>query len=168
MAKNRKFNVAFRRKREKKTDYLLRRMLLASHKPRLVVRKTLHHLIAQIVLYHPAGDKVIASATTRELKKHGWTSSNLPAAYLLGLLIAKKAQHHHLKEAILDAGLHPSTKGSKIYAVMKGAIDAGLHIPHNPKILPEASRIQGQHLPKKENALKQIEKFKELKAKLSQ
>lgn len=168
MANNRKFNVAFRRKRERKTDYRLRRMLLASGKPRLVVRKSLCHLIAQIVMYQPGGDKIIAAASTQELKKHGWASCNIPSAYLLGILIARKAHQHHLQEAILDAGLHPSTKGSKIYAVVQGALDAGLLIPHNPEILPSAARIQGQHIPQKENTLKLTEKFKELKAKLSQ
>ena len=166
MADNRRFNVAFRRKREGKTDYRLRRLLLASGKPRLVVRKTIHHLIAQLILYNPSGDKVIATATTQELKKHGWNANNLPAAYLLGIIIAKKARSNHLKEAILDAGLHPSIKGSKIYAVVQGAIDAGFHIPHSKEVLPPPARIQGEHI-KKENALKQ-EKFRELKAKLLQ
>lgn len=166
MANNRKFNLPFRRKREGKTDYKLRKALLTSGTPRLVVRKSLKHITAQIIQYHPQGDKVLAAASTQELKKYGGNSPSTPAAYLLGILIARKALKHHLQEVILDAGLQPSTRGSKIYAVVQGASDSGLQVPHNPKILPSPERIQGKHL-QKENALKQ-EKFKECKAKLLQ
>jgi len=37
-------------------------------------------------------------------------------------------------------------KGSKIYAVLKGASDAGLEIPHSPDILPSEERIKGGHI----------------------
>src|SRR3989338_9285140 len=104
MAKNRKFNVAFRRKREGKTDYKLRRLLLSSRKPRLVVRKSLKHMVAQLILYQPQGDKVVVAASTRELKNHDLQANNLPSAYLLGIILGKKALQQNLKEAILDIG----------------------------------------------------------------
>jgi hypothetical protein len=51
-----------------------------------------------------------------------------------------------VKEAILDVGLNPPVKGSKIYAALKGAIDAGIKVPHDPEILPDEARISGEHI----------------------
>lgn len=36
-------------------------------------------------------------------------------------------------KAILDVGLARTTTGSRVFAVLKGAVDGGLAIPHNPK-----------------------------------
>ncbi|MCK4757381.1 MAG: 50S ribosomal protein L18, partial [Thermoplasmata archaeon] len=49
-------------------------------------------------------------------------------------------------KAVLDIGLHAPTKGSKVYAVLKGMVDAGLDIPHDPSIIPDESRIKGETL----------------------
>ena len=57
----------FKRKTLGITDYKKRLRLLASNKPRLVVRRSLRHSIAQIIEYNEKGDKVLVSATTREL-----------------------------------------------------------------------------------------------------
>ena len=46
----------------------------------------------------------------------------------------------------LDFGLERNIKGSRIYAVLKGAIDAGLSIPHSPDILPSDERLSGKHI----------------------
>src|SRR3989344_3325983 len=147
MVKTKRFTVKYRRKQSKQTDYKLRRSLLSSAKPRLVVRKSIKNLTAQLIAYDKRGDKVIAASTTQELKKLGWNyGNNIPTAYLLGLLIGKKAQQKQVKEAILDAGLTSSTKGSKLYAVLKGAIDAGLTIPHSASVLPSQERLNGEHI----------------------
>ena len=37
----------------------------------------------------------------------------------------------------LDLGLVRATKGNRVFAAMKGAIDGGIHIPHKPKIFPQ-------------------------------
>ena len=37
----------------------------------------------------------------------------------------------------LDLGLVRATKGNRVFAAMKGAIDGGVNIPHNPKIFPQ-------------------------------
>jgi large subunit ribosomal protein L18 len=140
--------MPFKRRREGKTDYRKRLRLLYSEKPRLVVRKTSKHIIAQVVEFDEKGDKILVSATSQELKKFGWTGStkNLPSAYLLGLLIGKKTVRKNIKSAVLDIGLARSVKGSRIYAVLKGALDAGLSIPHSPEILPSEDRISGKHI----------------------
>lgn len=57
MAHGPRYRVPFRRRREGKTNYHKRLKLLKSKKPRLVVRKTLNHHIAQIVVYDPKETK---------------------------------------------------------------------------------------------------------------
>ena len=122
-----------RRRKEQRTDYHQRLRLLKSGQPRLVVRLSNSSITCQIVLHDPKGDKTIASATSFELRKHGWkgNTGNMPAAYLTGYLCGHKAKKKGTKEAIMDMGLHHSVKGSRIYSALKGAIDAGLTIPHS-------------------------------------
>ena len=92
---------------------------------------------------------MIASAHSSELrKKYGWLGSlkNLPAAYLTGLLCGFKALNKGVKKAILDIGLHSPSKGARVFAVLKGCVDAGVEIPHSEEILPDENRIKGQHI----------------------
>ena len=139
--------MPFKRKFKKKTDYRKRLKLLYSKKPRFIIRKSSKHIRAQITEFDPKGDKITVSATTQDLKKFGWTNcTNIPSAYLTGLLIGKRALKKNINSAILDTGLEKSVKGSRIYAVLKGAIDAGLSIPHSPDILPSDERISGKHI----------------------
>ncbi len=139
--------IQFRRKREQKTNYRKRIGLLKSGLPRLVVRKTLNNTSAQLVQYNKGGDKVLFTATAKELEKYGWKANkgNVVSAYLVGLLIGKKALGK-VKKAVLDTGLYPSVKGSRIFAVLKGCLDAGIDIPHSPEILPSQDRIAGKHI----------------------
>ena len=149
MAKGPSYNVPYRRRREGKTDYHRRKKLLISGLPRLVARKTNKHIIAQIVEASIEGDRVLASAHSSELrKKFGWLGSlkNLPAAYLTGLLCGYRALKRNVKKAILDIGLQTPSKGARVFAVMKGCIDAGIEIPHGEEILPSEERIKGQHI----------------------
>lgn len=76
MAKGASFNVPYRRRREGKTDYELRQALIISGLPRLVARKTLRHVIVQVIEPKPQGDIVIASAHSSELRKNmdGWAT----------------------------------------------------------------------------------------------
>lgn len=144
------YKMQFKRRREGRTDYANRLKLLYSSKLRLVVRRSLKYMKVQIVDFDKIGDKTLATASSEELKKIGWKFScdNLPAAYLTGLLVGKKAVKAGIKEVILDSGLYSSTKGNRIYAVVKGAIDAGLKIPVSEDILPSEERIKGYHIAK--------------------
>ena len=154
-----------RRRREGKTDYKLRLALLKSGKPRLVVRKSLKYITAQIIEYNEAGDRTIAAISSKLLRRFGWkfACDNIPAAYLTGLLIGKKAIEKKINEAILDAGLYSSTKGSRIYAVAKGAIDAGLSIPLSKDMLPSEDRIAGKHIASKDKFVDLPEEFERIK-----
>ncbi|MFH1802589.1 MAG: 50S ribosomal protein L18 [archaeon] len=136
-----------RRRRENKTDYKSRFHMLKSERPRLVVRITNRYAIAQIVESDIAQDKVIAKVSSKDLLAKGWPKEkggslkSLPAAYLTGFLLVKSLKVK-ISEAILDIGLQRNIKGSRIYAVLKGAVDAGLKIPHNPEALPTKERIE--------------------------
>jgi large subunit ribosomal protein L18 len=163
--------MPFKRRRLGKTDYKQRLKLLYSNKPRLVVRKSLKYIRAQIVEFHPDGDKTILSANSRELKKFGWkfSCSNLPAAYLTGFSLGKAAVKNGIKEAILDIGLQKSTKGNRVYAVVKGVLDAGLKIPVNEDFLPREERIVGKHIAAYKEKFKNIEEsFRHIKTLMEQ
>lgn len=149
MARGARYRVPFKRRREGLTNYRKRRALVLSGKPRLVVRKSNRHVVVQIAEAEPQGDIILASVHSRELvRDYGWKgyTCNTPAAYLLGLIIGYKALKRGIKEAILDIGLHRSTRGNIIYAVVKGALDAGLKIPVRENMLPSSNRIKGQHI----------------------
>ena len=141
-------SMPYRRKREGKTDYKKRLRLLVSAMPRLVVRKSNRNISVQLVDYSPDGDVVVCAASSCKLKKYGWkvSRSNLPTAYLTGLLLGKLAKQKKIKEAVLDLGLYPSTKGSRVYACLKGVLDAGIYVPHSADILPSEDRIKGGHI----------------------
>lgn len=142
------YKMPFKRRRLGKTDYAKRLRLLTSKKPRLVVRRSLNYITAQVVEFDKKGDKTIAAAASSELKKMGWSFAcdNLPAAYLTGLMIGIKAMKKGIKEVVLDTGLYASTKGSRIYAVAKGVKDSGLNINVGEDVLPSGERIKGEHI----------------------
>lgn len=163
------YKMPFKRRGEGKTDYKKRLKLLLSKKPRLVVRKSLKYIQAQIVEFSKKGDRVLVSANSKELKKLGWefACDNLPAAYLTGLLVGKKALEKGIKEAILDSGLYASTKGNRIFAVVKGARDVGLNVPTGEEVLPSEERIKGLHIAGYLEKFKSMpEKFEEVRKKV--
>lgn len=144
-----RYRIAFRRRREGKTNYRRRKALVLSGLPRFVVRCTLKRVITQMIGAEIVGDRVLVSADSSELaKKYGWVGScsNLPAAYLTGLLCGYKALASGVKEAVLDIGLQSPTKGSRVFAALKGISDAGVSVPHNDGVLPGEKRVQGQHI----------------------
>lgn len=152
-----------RRRRLQKTDYKKRLALIKSGKPRLVVRRRLDNTSVQLVGFAENGDNNEASAFSAELGRFGWKSGNgnLPAAYLTGLLAGMRAKKAGLKDAVLDMGLQASTKGSRIYAALKGAVDAGLEVPHSKEMLPSEDRIAGKHIQNKTGIEKNFIEVKE-------
>lgn len=155
------FRIQHRRRREKKTNYRKRLALIKSNKTRLVIRRRTSNMSVQFINFDSKGDKTICSAFSQELKKLGWkfSTGNIPSAYLTGFLAGKKSK---VKEAILDIGLQTSTKGSRIYAALKGVLDSGVNVSHSEKILPSEERISGKHI--SEDVLKN---FEEVKKKIS-
>jgi large subunit ribosomal protein L18 len=149
MARNSRYCTPYRRRKEGKTDYAARRALIISGRPRVVVRSSLKNVIAQVVMARPEGDRLVISAHSRELaRKYGWKTSrgNLPTAYLTGLLCGLKAKSQGLEEAIPDIGLHSPSKGARVFAVLKGLLDAGVHVPVDEEKLPDEKRLKGEHI----------------------
>ena len=143
------YRVAFRRRREGKTDYQLRRGLILSGLPRFVVRGSLRKFSIQVIKAEVKGDKVIASADSAELsRKYGWLgdTGNISAAYLTGLLCGFRSVANGVNEAVLDIGLHYPSKSSRVFAALKGALDAGLRIPFDKEKLPDEKTVMGAHV----------------------
>lgn len=133
-----------------------------SPKHRLVVRFTNKDIICQIIYPSINGDIVVSSAYAHELPSYGLKVGlkNYAAAYCVGLLCARrclvtfgldsiykgdediigeKTNLESLEEGprpfrvILDCGLKRTSTGSKIFAVLKGASNGGIYVPHNEK-----------------------------------
>jgi len=130
------------------TDYRKRKRYLVSRKPRLVSRTSNRYTTAAIVSMSKDGERTIVSASSKELKKLGWRFglNNVPAAYLTGCLLAKRASGMDLGEVILDIGLATPTKGNKSFALAKGCSDSGLRVLFNESVAPAEERIRGEHL----------------------
>lgn len=133
-------------------------------KYRLVARITSTRVIAQVVFATIQGDRVFCQADSTELRKYGLTTglSNYASAYATGLLLARRllqkvgldgayagntnlSTHYNSNEdtqdrkpfkVILDVGLRATKTGSKVFAVMKGAADGGLYVPHSNTRFP--------------------------------
>jgi large subunit ribosomal protein L18 len=148
MATGPRYFVAFRRRREGRTDYHARHKLVVSDRPRMVVRKTNKHIICQLVTAHLDGDRTHVAANSADLRKFGYEGSlsNTPAAYLTGMLFAVRALNAGKEEVILDIGLNRASRGAKVFAALKGAVEAGLDIPHSEEILPSDERCNGEHI----------------------
>jgi large subunit ribosomal protein L18 len=144
--------MQYRRKREGRTDYKKRLVLLKSGLLRLIIRSSNKSIQAQLAQYQPDGDKIIATVHATELKKLGWSTAtgNIPAAYLAGMLLASKAKKQKVDgDVIIDIGLQKHHKGGRLYAVAKGAIDGGLKVRVGEDILPDDERISGSHIDEK-------------------
>jgi len=149
MARGPRYNVPYRRRREGKTNYRRRYKLLLSGLPRLVARRTLRHMIAQIVEARVEGDHVLVSAHSRQLARDfGWKGycGNTPAAYLTGLLCGLRGARAGIGKAILDIGLQRPVRGGRVFATVKGVVDGGVEVPCDPSMFPDEDRIRGVHI----------------------
>jgi large subunit ribosomal protein L18 len=165
MAKGPMYKVPKRRRREGKTNYYRRYIYVLSRATRLVVRKSNRYITLQIIRPTPIGDITLASVHTSELiKRFGWKgdSKNISAAYLAGLLLGIKARLMGVEKAVLDIGLHTPSKGAKVFAAVKGAIDAGLKVPVDEDMIPSWDRIRGADIARYAEELfsKDPERFK--------
>lgn len=145
MAVNGRYFVQFRRRREGKTDYYQRQRLIVSGKNRMVIRKTNRHIIIQLVAAQMEGDYTLVHVNSKELENYGYKGylGNTPAAYLAGMLFAVRAQKAGYTDAIADLGLQVASAGARVFAAIKGAVEAGLEIPVGEDILPDDDRCNG-------------------------
>jgi len=169
-----RYQVPKRRRRQGKTDYGARRLMVRNDKNkynakkhRLVVRVTNRRIITQIVYATILGDRCVCAADSTELAKYGIPAGykNYSAAYATGLLIGRRmlkkygmdgdfkgkeeidGDEYHVEEeegetesrpfkVILDVGIRTTSVGVRIWGALKGAVDAGLHVPHKIKNFP--------------------------------
>ena len=150
------YSRILRRLREEKTNYRKRRTMLMGKKDFVTVIVTNEN--TQVQVLHPGmdGDRVVASAHSRQLLKGGWQGSrkNIPAAYLTGYLAGRKALSGGTRNAILYTGTRRYTQ--RMAAALRGVIDAGLQVPADPETFPPEERINGEHLAVKND----VSKFK--------
>lgn len=135
-----------KRIRDDKTNYRKRAAILIGRHSFVTVKVSDQNVAAQVLKPTPTGDIVVASAHSRELEKQGWKGAlnNLPACYLTGMLVAKKALEKGVKNAVLYIGKDHFT--SRVAACMKGIVDGGVSMPVSEESLPEQERISGQHI----------------------
>ncbi|MDR0309664.1 MAG: 50S ribosomal protein L18 [Candidatus Methanoplasma sp.] len=148
MATGPRYKVAFRRRREYRTDYYARKKLLRSGESRAVVRRSNRNVTVQFVDFDMGGDIVRITAATGDLRKMGWeySCSSIPAAYLVGFLAGKRALKDGIEYAVLDIGMQNPKRGGVLFAAVKGMADAGLEIPHSEDVLPAEERVKGKHI----------------------
>jgi len=148
-----RYRLPFKRRRLGITDYRKRKKLLKSRKVRAVIRRSLKYITVQFVKYNEKGDEVLASATSKELEKYGWngTKDTTPAAYLTGVIAGMRAKERGINECIADIGRYTASRGARVFAAIKGIIDAGIECPCDESMFPSEERIKGEHLGKKLN-----------------
>ena len=154
-----------RRRLEGKTDYLNRKNLLKSGKPRIVFRKTNKYVIAQYVESKEAKDKIKIGMNSKILLKYGWPKQaqgslkTIPASYFLGFLIGKKIVKEKLENPIVDFGMLRTIPKNKLFGFLKGLIDSGIKINCKEENFPSEEKKEGKNLKNKIN-------FKEIKSKI--
>jgi len=134
-------------------------------KYRLIVRFTNKDVTAQIAYARIEGDVIVGAAYSHELPRYGVKVglTNYAAAYCTGLLLGRRILNKFSLDTVyqgqtevtgeqfqvesvdgqpgafrcfLDVGLARTTTGARIFGALKGAVDAGLDIPHGVKRFP--------------------------------
>jgi large subunit ribosomal protein L18 len=135
-----------KRIRTHKTNYRKREALLISKLDFVTIKISNQNVIAQVLKPEIQGDIVRVSTHSRELRRFGWKGSlnSLPACFLVGLVLGRKALKKGVDKAVLYIGNKPFT--SRIAACMKGIVQAGINIPISSESYPTEHRLNGQHI----------------------
>jgi len=151
------YKVAYRRRRENRTNYEKRLGQIKAATPRLVVRTSNRGIRVQFVDFEQGGDLTRAQAVSGELDEMGWLSqSNTPTAYLVGLMAGMRAKKAKISGFHLDIGIHTPSKGRILFAAAMGAKAAGLEadIPEGEDAMVSEDRIKGEHIAEYAKTLK--------------
>ena len=150
MAHGKRQRLRFKRRRSGRTDYRRRLRMLRGGAPRAVVRVSNTQVTCQLVEFGMGGDSIVASVNGKTLVKHGWPAGasrkSVPACYIAGYALAKSAIAAGHDSAILDIGLASSSPGGRVFAALRGMVDAGLDVPHGADVLPDDDRVNGTHI----------------------
>lgn len=148
------YKVAFRRRRKNLTNYAKRLALVKGSAPRMVVRKSATGVLVQFVEFSLTGDKVLSSVRSGALREYGWSPRcNSPTAYLAGMLAARLAAKKGVKAFNLDIGMQTPSRGSLLFAALRGAKDAGLSTSYEEEMISE-ERIAGSQIAEYAKSLK--------------
>ena len=149
MAHGKRQRLRFKRRRSGRTDYRRRLRMLRGGAPRAVVRVSNTQVTCQLVEFGMGGDSIVASVNGKTLVKHGWPAGasrkSVPACYIAGYALAKSAIAAGHDSAILDIGLASSSPGGRVFAALRGMVDAGLDVPHGADVLPDDDRVNATH-----------------------
>ncbi len=138
--------MAFKRRRQNLTNYAKRLALVKGDAPRMVVRKSTTGVLVQFIDFSAGGDTMIASVRSSALRQYGWSPRcNAPTAYLCGMLCAKMAAKKGAKAFNLDIGMQTPSKGSIVFAALKGAMDASLTTNYGEEMITEG-KISGAEI----------------------
>ncbi len=104
--------------RQKRHRRVRRKVVGSAERPRLLIRRTLHHIYATVV--DDARGHTIVSASTREsaLGADSGSKTNLEAAQKIGSSIAAKAKEAGVSKVVFD------TSGLKYHGRVKALADA--------------------------------------------
>lgn len=135
-----------KRIRQHKTNYRKKAAILVGRHHFITVKVTNQNVLTRLLDPDIKGDKVLATAHSRELVKQGWNGSlnSLPACYLTGILLGKKCLEKNFDSGVLYTGMNPFT--SRVAACLKGIVDAGVHVPASEDSFPEQDRLDGNHI----------------------
>lgn len=141
---------------------------------RLILRFSNKNISCQAAYTTLSGDKICSHAYARELSNYGLTvgMTNYSAAYSVGLLCARRClstfgldkiyngidgvtglddklepRAPRQFTLIIDTGLKRTSTGSKMFGILKGALDGGVKIPHNEKRFVGYEKITKKYEP---------------------
>lgn len=129
----------------------------------------------------------MAAAESTELKRFGLTAglTNYSAAYATGLLLARRllkkvgldktfepnkevnGEYYNVDDeskdrrpfkALLDVGITATTTGARVFAVLKGACDGGINVPHKTKRFPGYTKQKAEAVTGKRGKATEVEK----------
>jgi len=104
--------------RQKRHRRLRRKVAGSADRPRLLVRRTLHHIYATVV-DDSKGHTIVAASTVQTAVAEGLASKkNITAAQKVGALIANKAKDAGITAVVFDRG------GLKYHGRVKALADA--------------------------------------------
>ena len=145
-AKGPLYKVAFRRRRENRTDYTKRLGQIKATTPRLVARVSNKGVLVQVIAFEEVGDKVLAQAHSSELEAFGWMpEANTPSAYLTGMMAGARAKKAGITDFHIDIGMATASKGRILFAAGLGAKTAGMMGEVDKDLVP-ADRLNGSHI----------------------
>ena len=137
----------FRRRRERKTSYDKRKIVLQSKLPFLSIYISNKNILLQILQPKLKGDLTIYSVHSNELKKFGWkgANKNISAAYLLGLLSGYSLIKLKVNKLIFYSNVNGFKMQTRSAAILKGVKDSGMNMLTGDILLSD-DRINAQHI----------------------